>query len=376
VQVHPYFDVPEDAEYDVASLRRLIALRSPNRPVPIWATESGSYDQRDRRGTAGRLIRLTTVLLAQGVGRIYWYLLRDTTDYPMAGLLENTGNPAAPYAPTPSYASYATLIRELHAARYRDREPTDPRSRLYRFDGPDGQIRVAWSEDGTGIELRTDKVLTIVSADGREATMSPHAGAVPLELGPEPVFIRGTVASIGERRTDRVVADSAADFSDRQEAAGWSYGAEPSSDAAAPAPIRPARWAGNDWGDFWADPALPLLSIGRFSMHPSLDGDRPVGALRRWRSPVEGTATLALQIERIADQGDGVDVQVRVDGTVIRQAALGTPGQPKRLEAVLPVKLHKGSIVDCAIFPATAKLDFDNTAVRIRITVPAPNLSH
>jgi hypothetical protein len=362
VQIHPYYDTPEDAEFDVAALQRLLAQRSPPHPIPVWATEAGSYDPQDRRRTAARQVRLSTVLLAQGVGRIYWYLLRDTPDFPASGLLTDTGNPAAPYLPTPSYASYATLIRELRDARFRGREPSDPRTRIYRFDGPRGQIRVAWSTAGTAeIHLRKAGPLQVVSLDGRDMAL-PDGAAI--KLGDEPVFIRGTVAAIAEQRPDRVIADSAADFADHQGTANWSYG------GATAAGFRPARWSGNDWGDFWADPQLPFLSIERTAMQPSIDAGQPVDAVRRWVSPYQGPATIGLTLERSADQGDGVRAEIRRDGASIWTAELGTPDHAKRLDIALPIELRKGTELDFAVSPASDRLDFDNTTIRIRITAP------
>ncbi|HWK45052.1 MAG TPA: hypothetical protein VNT30_10040 [Stellaceae bacterium] len=372
VQIHPYYDVPEDAEYDVSALQRLLAQHSRSRPVPIWATEIGSYDQHDRRRTAERLVRLSTVLLAQGVGRIYWYLLLDTPDFPMSGLLENTGNPAAPYAPTPAYASYAALIRELRDARFHNREPGDARTRIYRFDGPHGQVRIAWSEAGTTeLRLRTAGPLTIVRLDGREVPTQPIGDTVALDLTSEPIFIRGPIAGITGRRGDQVIADSATDFADHQGAGNWFYGSATASG------FREARWSGNDWGDFWADPQLPFLSIERLAMQPSLEDDgQPVPAIRRWRSPYQGAATLSVTMERGADQGDGVHAEIRLDGELLREAELGTPGHEKRLDIAIPIALRKGAILDVAVSPASSRLDFDNTAVRIRITAPARNPAH
>jgi hypothetical protein len=368
VQIHPYYDTPEDAEFDVAELQRLLAQRSPGRNIPIWATETGSYDPQDRRRTAARLIRLSTVLLAQGVARLYWYLLRDTPDFPAAGLLANTGNAAAPYAPTPAYAGYATLIRMLRGARFHDRSPSDPRTRIYRFDGPQGQVRVAWSTDGaTTLRLKRSGEIRTVRLDGRSAPL-PEGAAIP--LSDEPIFILGPAQAIAENRPDRVIADSAADFGDRQGAGNWSYGGTPA------AGFREARWSGNDWGHFWADPQLPSLSIERFAMQPSIDAGQPVAAVRRWRSPYDGNAGITLSIARKSTEGDGVRAAILRDGIRIWSAELGTPGKPRQLDIRLSVLLTRGTQLDFAVTPASGRLDFDNTEIRIRITAPTASGQH
>lgn len=362
VQIHPYYTVPEDAEYDVGRVQRLVAQRAPRRKIPIWATEAGSYDAKDRRRTAGLLVRLSTVLLAQGVGRIYWYSLKDTPDFPAAGLIENTGDPTTPYRPSPAYAAYSTLIRELRDAHFSGRDASDPRTRVYGFEGARGQVRIAWSTKGTTrVNLRATGPIQIVRIDGREQVVTAIGDVVQTDLTAEPIFIRGPVAGFTERRPDKLLADSVADFGGQQGAANWSYGSAPA------AGFREARWSGNDWGDFWTDPEMPFLSIDRSAMQPSVAGGQRVAAVRRWRSPYKGPATIAVAVDRDADGGDGVSVEIHKDGAPIWRAELGTPGHGKALDATIPVTLRKGSIVDFEVLPASDRSDFDNTAIRVQI---------
>jgi len=372
VQIHPYFDVPEDAEYDVADLRRMLDARSSGGRKAIWATEVGSYGPHDgRRQTAEDLVRLYVVLLSEGVERIYWYLLRDDPEFPSAGLLENTGIAGSPYAPAPAYASYATLIQELRNARFRGRDIADAQTRIYRFGSPDGTVRVAWSLHGpTQVTLQTTRDVTVVSVDGRRQVIAPSHGRIDLTLTDSPIFIRGPLAAVTLHRADEIVADSSRGFSDRQ-GLQWFYGSEAvgaPGDGATAGSFHELQWSNNDWGYFWADPALAFLMISRFVMHPSLRDDRPVAAVRRWLSHIGGHVRVSGTAERSADLGDGVRFEVRLDGRTVYSAALGTPGYPKRCDFSLPLELRKGSTLDFAVFPVSSKLDFDTTTFRAIVT--------
>jgi hypothetical protein len=359
-QIHPYQDVPEDAGYDVAALKARLGTK------PLWATEAGAYDPKDRRNTAALLVRLAVTLLGSGVDRVYWYALRDDPNFPIAGLIETTGDPAAPYAAAPAYASYSTLIRELAGSRFVAREKTDPRTRIYSFAGAGGETRVAWTVAGpTTLRLHARRVLVVTGLDGAARRVRPQHGVVTLALGPDPIYIKGAVSGLAEDRPDRQLTDSVEDFGGRQGDGAWRYGTVVEGGTT----FQPATWTHNDWSFYWADPAFGLFSVGRTTAHPSVTADgTPVAAVRRWQSPVDGPARIDLTARRDADQGDGVRVEIRLDGKTVATAELGTPGHGKAATLVLPVQLRKGSLVDIAVLPATSRLDGDTTVTRIRIT--------
>jgi hypothetical protein len=148
VVIHPYRKSPEGVEEKIADLRQ--AMQRYGAVKPIWATEFGdTVDMhKDRNDVARYLVRMSTLLLAGGVERIYWYLLKDYQEFSGMGLLRSESDPAGRYAPAPAYAAYATLIKQLGAARFVRREPSDPDLRIYLFSKGGRELRVAWSTQG------------------------------------------------------------------------------------------------------------------------------------------------------------------------------------------------------------------------------------
>src|SRR3546814_16516478 len=88
---------------------------------------------------------MSTLMLSEGVERMYWYLMRDYSHFTTMGLLYNVDSPQGRYVPAQSYAAYSNLIRQLYRAEYLRREKTDQRTRIYAFRKGDAAVRVAWS---------------------------------------------------------------------------------------------------------------------------------------------------------------------------------------------------------------------------------------
>ena len=98
VVIHPYRRQPEGVEEQIESLRQLMARYGT--PKPIWATEfSDLPDMKKSRDDVARyLVRMSTLLLAAHVERLYWYLLRDYQEFTGLGLLHDESSPTR-YAP-------------------------------------------------------------------------------------------------------------------------------------------------------------------------------------------------------------------------------------------------------------------------------------
>ncbi|HWU55041.1 MAG TPA: glycosyl hydrolase [Rhizomicrobium sp.] len=149
VVIHPYRKFPEGVEEKIAGLRQM--MQRYGAVKPIWATEFGdTADMHKNRDDVARyLVRMSTLLLAGGVERIYWYLLKDFEEFSGMGLLRSESDPAGRYVPAPAYAAYATLIKQLGGARFVRRESSDPDLRIYLFSKNGHELRVAWSAQGT-----------------------------------------------------------------------------------------------------------------------------------------------------------------------------------------------------------------------------------
>lgn len=191
VVIHPYRKNPEGVEEKIDDLRRM--MQRYGKPKPIWATEYGdntSDMRKSRENVARYLVRMSTMLLAAGTERIYWYLLKDYQDFTGMGLLLSEDNPAGRYVPAPAYAAYAVVIKELDGARFVRREPSDPQARVYLFSRNGTEIRVGWS---TGGAVRHD--ITGVSAleqrdmMGNATPLQPRDGRVSIVLDQNPVYL-------------------------------------------------------------------------------------------------------------------------------------------------------------------------------------------
>lgn len=381
LSVHPYSEFPESVEYEISDLKALIARFNHGRQKPIWATEIGKQDETPggRRNTAGYLVRISTILLSQGVEKIYWYLLRDYNDFVTMGLLRDSDSPFGRYAPAPAFVAYANLIRQLDASKFERREKTDPRTRIYLFNRGKEQCRVAWVTDDTGNTddigslafFKTAKPLRVIEVDGHEHFVVPVSGEVSLRLTSTPVFVEGPVSSVRENRSNVVLTDSASAFSGSQGTNGWYYG------YFAPAKTRPGEdgfirlaWLKDVWAQYWGAPSLPDLKIDREGAHPGLLDGHAAWAVRRWQSDVEGPIGISGHFERTADEGDGSEAQIIVDGRPIYSVDVGGPNNPKRAAFAIDTVVHKGSTVDIGISPGPAdSTDVNNDATGVHVTI-------
>ena len=84
-------------------------------------------------GDAARyFVQMCTALLAAGMDRLYWYLLRDYHEFKGMGLLHAPDSELGRYASTPAYAAYANLIHQLGDTRF-VRQEGDVRALVYLF---------------------------------------------------------------------------------------------------------------------------------------------------------------------------------------------------------------------------------------------------
>jgi len=188
--IHPYRKIPEGVEEKIADLRQMMQRHGAVKP--IWATEFGdTADMRKNRDNAASyLVRMSTLLLAGGCERIYWYLLKDYQEFAGMGLLLSESDPAGRYVATPAYAAYAALIRELDGAHFIRREPSDPELRIYLFAKGQREIRVAWSTQGVkAYELHGQAALQKIDMMGNVKTVSPQGGSIQLTLDSNPIYL-------------------------------------------------------------------------------------------------------------------------------------------------------------------------------------------
>jgi hypothetical protein len=195
VVIHPYRKTPEGVEDKLAGLRQM--MQRYGKPKPIWATEFGdTADMHKNRDDVARyLVRMSTLLLAGGTERIYWYLLKDYQQFAGMGLLLSESDPAGRYVPAPAYAAYAVLIKQLDGAHFVRRESSDPQAWIYVFSKGGNEIRVAWSTGGKmSCDIASPSALQELDIMGNGKSLPSRNGKVTVALDENPVYLAGATA--------------------------------------------------------------------------------------------------------------------------------------------------------------------------------------
>jgi hypothetical protein len=373
VSVHIYGQ-PEGSERGIEGLRALMREHGVDRPIWVTETGGGGPSPEQRRAAAAGLVKQMTVLRSADVARIYWYLMRDYENFDGLGLVRAPDSAYGRYAPNPAYVAYATLIRTLGDARQVRREPLpDPRTRVYLFDRSGTEVRVAWSAEGAStLTAAVDGPLTQVDVMGVRRPLRPHDGKVTVPLDATPVFLVGSVRALRERRPDRVLADSSADFSTSAVGGRWRYAyalLAPGEDYNGRQELHPLQPLQNEWADFWGDPHWPYLMIADGVMHPASSAGQQVAVVSRWLSPEAGKVTISGRVGIGASPGDGTRAMIVVDGHEIGGWSLA-PGTAQPYSITAP--LRAGSTVDLVLTPGPALDDgWDATAFTARVLLPA-----
>jgi hypothetical protein len=177
-----------------------------------------------------------------------------------------------------------------------------------------------------------------------------------------------------------IAAASERDFDGAQGANRWHYGHYDGDGAGDGDGAEPAEAYTDD--DFerlalsedeaersWGDPDIGWLGISRSSAHPSVLGSRPVWAVRRWISDVDGKIALTGSVARGAE-GDGIRAVILVDGDEIFAADVGGSNDQTALEFDVHATVKEGSLVDFAVTPGPGtNIDYDATAFTATINV-------
>jgi hypothetical protein len=382
IAVHPYQPSPEGVEREVAALVAMMQKYNDGQARGIWVTECGTWDDQspERAASAGYMTRMFTLLLTQPrVQRVYWYLLRDFAEFKNLGLLHGDKDPMGQYTPVAGYPAFANLVQQFHQARFVQREATDARTRVYRFDRPGSSVWVCWSTSGSAqLVFAAEASLRLVDMVGAERVLAPAAGKVTVPAGEFPVYIvadKSSVTAVREApRQDRVLADSIDDFSDTQGQAGWSYGYYQSnrdgSEPYVPANVRPMNWQASrgDWDYRWQGPAEDY-SISAAGTHPAAITGGQAWTIRRWTSNTPGQVHITATLQHGQKKGDGVGCKVFIDGHEV-YAQLVAPGDSRTID--LSAAVAKDTRIDFAVTPGPG-LDnsFDACAFRATILTPA-----
>ena len=382
VAVHPY----QTPETGVRSLTDLVALTrkyNGGKSKPIWATECGdSHDHTpDRAEAASHLVRMMVLESTfPEVQRIIWYLSRDFREFPNMGLVHADTDPAGAFTPVMSYVAYANLIHLLTDARFVQREKTDDRTLVYRFESPAQTVWACWSAVGTARMNFAGPVrrLSIVGSE-----MPPSSGKEPsaVILDATPLFVvakTGAVADVAETpRPDQLIANSLRDFSSEQGKGGWSYGyiGNDKSGSAPydPAKVTPMSWlpSPGDWADVWTGPGK-YFSLSEEGGSGGVINSGQGWAVLRWTSDRSGSVHITAS-PRAAAQGDGIGVKVFAEGRELFSQLL----PPKANATIdLSTQVSEGTRLDFVVTPgAGTDTVFDHVDWNISILTPPARTS-
>jgi hypothetical protein len=160
---------------------------------PIWITELGwptSLFNVDERTQAQYLIRGAVLSLASGVQKFFWYdFLNDGTTFTSSeqnfGLLRQP-DAAGRYTPKPSYAAYATLIRQLTHQSFISGGAISNSIYDERFS----TVHVLWAtDDNHTITVTSNRPLIVTTMTGKVQTYIPSADKIILPLSEDPLYL-------------------------------------------------------------------------------------------------------------------------------------------------------------------------------------------
>ena len=381
--IHPYRNKPEGVDREVAALNELIRKYNGGKTKPIWVTETGYHGKEEHPWERGRqmyekgraeaaryLVRQYTLLLKEGVAKIYWYLASDHAGFSGMGLLrhhESESSGMGRYAVAPAYVAYANLIHQLDGASFLRREAVRPYTRVhvYVFERDGNEVRVAWATHPAKIRVLTDGPLSVFDLMGARSMADPIDGQVTIDVSEDAVFVTGKVAGVEEVDTGvRVLASTADDYSRTQGENNWRYGYRDSAGVFKELTQRETMW-GYEWATGF--PGLSYLRISSGDLHPDTNDNGDAAATLRWESTEAREVVVSGWIAsgEESPKGDGVVLRVYADGReIFSRVVEGSQETPVTFS--VPVKVERGSAIDFTVGSRANEL-YD--AVRYEFTV-------
>jgi len=379
VVIHPYRGRPEGVEREIAELRELMRKYGDGKEKPVWCTEYGYgvWSCGSLSEVAKYLVRTSVLMRSQGVEAMYWYLFSDYSEFKTMGLVQLPESPRGRHAPNPAGPAFANMAWLLHDAAYelRLRVSQFSRCHVHKFRKASGEeIRVCWATSPSAIDIEAGGKLVKCDLMGNESVLLANGGKLRLPVDDAPFYLLGEILSEAEAPSDEaVVADSLEEYSKTQGGNGWSYGFY---DGSGQKPysgedFKEMRIVQTVWGEKWGS-EHEYLSLWREGVHPGLQNGKPLWAVRRWKSPVEGRLRVEGRITGGDSGSDGVGFVVMVDGAKAFERVV-TPEDCKPACAFkLEIDVKNGSIVDFCVNPGPkGSLDFDSVAFDARMLMKA-----
>lgn len=314
VAIHPYRQDAANLDWELSRLAGQLAARGPARP--LWLTEF-SKDFAAGEDSAGFLLRMVTLMSSVGIAHADWYALVDQPAFPTMGLYTATG------ADKPAGEAFRYLKAEVLPRGSAVRQGDDPTLFHFRL-GTDRQI--VW---GTPRTIHYSGAATARDARGRPIPL-------PDSIGDTPVVIEGEVTlSFGP---PTIIADSLYGYG----RAPWSYHARRGRQPELA--LAPVDW---NWTSFIGHATLRPAAINQLGIFPVGYRDS-TSLISRWTAAEAGEVFALACLKRRTIIGDGGNLQILKNGTLLQQlaAADDAPAQ-----AVVPVAVAPGDRIDFAVLP-------------------------
>ena len=380
VVIHPYRGRPEGVEREIDDLNELMKRYNHGETKPVWCTEYGYglHNAGSLANVAKNLVRQSVLLRSRNVQRMFWYLFSDYASFQSMGLVQLPGSPNGRHAPNPAGPAFANMAWLLHDARYEAREAVAPftKCHVHKFVKPGGgEIRVCWATYPATIVVEASGRLVRCDLMGNETPLAVEGGRIEIPLDDTPFYLLGPVKGVSERPAEEmIIADSGEEYSATQGENHWSYGY---FDGTGPRPyggadFKPMRQVETVWGVNWSAEAgrIPFLALSREGGHPALLKGKPVWAVRRWESPLDGTVRLDGRIAVGDSRSHGVEYVLLVDGKPADKIEVAASADKKPTAIRGQIEVHRGSQVDFCVNPGPDNdLGFDAFAFEVRLFV-------
>jgi hypothetical protein len=333
IAIHPYRGHAEGLGWELDRLTTVMAQHG--RVLPIWATEfSDEFD--DLADGAPAMIKMLSIMSAEGVQRAYWYALIDQRWFRNMGLYTVQGS-AHPSAKALAFAANE-LLKQGRAVSV----STDPLLRMYRF----GSDR--WVVWGTPRAIHIDAGTKLFDAEG-------NAVSTPATLDGSPLIAIGAQPKFGP---STILADTLYQFDSRP----WGYYAITADGKRTDLTPLDGQYE-SSLGSRYLRPFRILDARG------ALAGtrDAPVSAVLNYAPVGSEKARLRLCV-RPSAKGDGVSVKVmQGDRTLLQQdfREAGTFVSD-------PLELTKNAPMDIIFSPAGTSKQNNTFSYRAQLLVDGP----
>ncbi|WP_212524285.1 hypothetical protein [Actibacterium sp. MT2.3-13A] len=336
ISIHPYRRHPENADLEIAALRAL--MRDMGGEKPIHVTEFGKWVE-DPAESAVYMVKMVSILAAEGVGEAYWYALMDEPWWPNMGLM------TPQRAEKPAAEAFRFLQEKLLPLGRPVPRAATRAARVFEYG--DGEGLVFWGVDGA------------IALTGEAAFFDVTGRPVP-----RPERLTETpVIALGRRLDLRIVTDAPiADSLYQYDTPPWSYFAR--RPGIGLTPLETMEWR---WSSYRGAPDLWPLKITDAGMTTARFSDGPYHAVERFTAAAAGRYRVVGWWQASKDSEPSV-ILVTHNGAGIAEGRTG-PGRFRL--GPLDVTLAAGDTVDFEVAPGGPGGD-GSLRRRIRIDGPLP----